>query len=432
MTLYFALLMMLTNSIHGFAFSGFPKNITLRGGVLHAIPQAIVEKLPDGTYNYSGFQIDLLERLQIFAKKDDVNLEFILSLAPTSYGDALDLVANDCNATGINENLLEDCNKFDIIVGDYYTNADRALRIEFSPPWLPSTITTVKLTGGDSGITSLSDANKYVSTVCLVKGAYLAVVVTTKFPNVKVHLCQDQAECIKDLKAEKCVLYPDDELQLTYLTVNDQSIQITRERFNTQYLVWVWSLKLPEIVRWGMKRWIYAAIQNATMDELYGKYFKPQTCPLGRAGSDCQAYCHPDHGQANPAGKCVCDSAKWTGDDCSIEVFEDFNLIPPALKILGNVMFGINAAVVMFCAIWLYFKRQTKQVKVMQPFFLSMVLLGCLVSSSTILALGIEGKRNESVDGCMLIPWLYSVGYSITIGKELVKCSLVCLENFIS
>ena len=104
-----------------------PTNITLRGGVLLAPPFAIYNEI---TNTYTGFQGDLLKSLEIFAFQDGYNLQFNLSKSPSQYGDALDLVANDCNTTN-NPNLVEDCNKFDLIIGDYYCNADRSTRVDF-------------------------------------------------------------------------------------------------------------------------------------------------------------------------------------------------------------------------------------------------------------------------------------------------------------
>ena len=60
-------------------------------------------------------------------------------------------------------------------------------------------------------------------------------------------------------------------------------------------------------------------------------------------------------------------------------------------------------------------KRNTPQVKVAQPLFLKLVLLGCIVSSSTIIAMSIEdegadkrdgdGPRVNVVPACAMIPW---------------------------
>ena len=59
--------------------------------------------------------------------------------------------------------------------------------------------------------------------------------------------------------------------------------------------------------------------------------------------------------------------------------------------------------------------------RVSQPFFLALVLIGCGISSSTIIAMAQEDEGNGPVDACMAIPWLYSVGFSITFGSLFAK-----------
>lgn len=409
----------------------FPEEIIIRAGVLHAIPYAMVQEQADGTISYQGFQIDLLQRLEAFAlTMDKVNLTFDLSPSPNKYSYALDLIANDCNTTE-KPYPLEDCQKFDMIVGDYYVNPERSLRIEFTPQWLRTTVSALKLNNNEkpSQITSLTQAEKAGAKVCLVEGAAVVVnAVQQTFPDVVVHPCTNQNECIQVLKAGDCALYPDDELQLVYRALQDSEITVTREQFKTQYNTWIMSYNLSEVVRRGMKRWLYAAIQNATVDELYAKYFEAEICTFGLAGPNCTDYCHPDHGRANREGTCVCDTLKWRGSDCSIEVAEEKNLIPRGLKITGYAMFGINVVVSVACGIWLFVQRGVKQVKVMQPLFLSLVLVGCFISSSTILALAAEsGDSNVPAKGCAWIPWLYSVGFSITIGTLFAKLRRVYL-----
>ena len=89
----------------------YPTHISLRAGVLHAPPFAYVETAGDGSISFSGFETDMLERLKTFAAQDNVTLEFDLSPSPPNYGDALDLVANDC-PEGKNDNTIE-CNQFE-------------------------------------------------------------------------------------------------------------------------------------------------------------------------------------------------------------------------------------------------------------------------------------------------------------------------------
>jgi len=212
----------------------FPTKLTLRGGVLHAPPFATVEEQPDGSFVYGGFQVDLLDRMKIFASQMNITLNFQLSPSPPMYGDAFDLVANDCNTTAVN-NTLEDCNKFDFIVANFYATPERSLRAQLSPPWLRSTISTVKYvdkTGRD--YTTLTQASEDKANVCLKEGTFYAGVVKAKFPDATYVSCPDLDGCLDALKREECVLHCDDELQLRFREATDPSLEVTREQFNTQ------------------------------------------------------------------------------------------------------------------------------------------------------------------------------------------------------
>lgn len=102
-------------------------------------------------------------------------------------------------------------------------------------------------------------------------------------------------------------------------------------------------------------------------------------------------------------GVCVCESTKWSGDACDVEVIENVNQIPPALKWLGYIMVGINFFAVLCCAIWLRLHWYTPQVRVAQPFFLFLVLIGCLISTSTIIVLAQESLTVSVEDGILSV-----------------------------
>jgi hypothetical protein len=122
----------------------------------------------------------------------------------------------------------------------------------------------------------------------------------------------------------------------------------------------------------------------------------------------CELSCDPKHGQASPEGKCICESKKWTGDDCSQEVPEDTNLIPSTITAIAYAMMEFNLLLIVFCGGWLYWKRNSSQVQVSQPFFLSLVLLGCAVSSSAIIAMGQEDPGDGPVRACMVRSAMWS------------------------
>jgi ABC-type amino acid transport substrate-binding protein len=404
----------------------FPTKITLRTGVLHAPPFANVKELDDGSFDYTGFQPDLLRQMIIFAQADNVELEILMSPAPLQYNDAFDRVANDCNTTTSPQNYLtyEQCTEFDLMAANYYATASRSMRAHLSAPILRSTISTIKYLNkapGSMDFTTLSQAESAGATVCLKEGTFYAGLVQAKFPGANFLLCPSQDDCLAALKAEQCVLSADDELQIRFRVAWDETLDVTPEHFNTQYIVWALKDDLPPITLRLFEKWMYDANTNATNDALYSKYFSKALCPAGTAGESCELPCDPDHGAANSRGVCVCASTKWSGEDCSKEVPENVNLIPPALKLTAYVMLGINVATIIGCTIWLYLYRHTPQVKGSQPFFLILVNLGCLISSSTIVVLGQEDAGDGPVRACMAIPWLYSFGFSVTFGTLFAK-----------
>lgn len=84
-------------------------------------------------------------------------------------------------------------------------------------------------------------------------------------------------------------------------------------------------------------------------------------------------------------------------------------MIPDNLKILSYAMLGINFGSIILCGFWLYWQRNSVQVRSSQPFFLALVLLGCAISTSTIIALEQEDEGEGDVPACM-------VGY-LTVGR---------------
>ena len=144
--------------------------------------------------------------MKIFASDINVTLSFQFSPSPPMYGDAFDLVANDCN-TSVNENPLEDCNKFDFIVANFYATPERTLRAKLSPPWLRSTISTIKYLDKTSpDYTTLAQASDARADVCLKNGTFYAGLVKEKFPNCNFVSCPDLDGCLQALKEEQCVV----------------------------------------------------------------------------------------------------------------------------------------------------------------------------------------------------------------------------------
>lgn len=248
--------------------------LRIRGGVLIAEPFAFIDESYQGEnagdVRYTGFQGDLLRQLTTFAMEDGYDLSFDLSLSPQNYGAALDVIANDCNTTD-NPLPLEQCGVYDFVVGDYYVNAPRSLRVDFSPAWMKSGIGSIKLierVEGTQELVTLSQLQGAEGTACVPAGAYLSTVVKGKFPSLNYIDCPSPDECTEYLRRRECGLYIDDELALKYRALLDPSLEVTGETFNTQYVVWPMSYNLDFNKRLMLKKWMYSAVSNATLDDL--------------------------------------------------------------------------------------------------------------------------------------------------------------------
>jgi len=315
-----------------------------------------------------------------------------------------------------------------VIVGNCCCNDDRHMRAEFKPCFSKTTISTIKCIHKKQGqdFATLAEANAAQATVCVPKGAHLMQVAMDKFPNANCVTCMPGDDCIEHLKDEKCVLFADDELLLHCAALQDLELQVTHELFNTQCLVWSLGKDLDRTVSKLFKKWMRAAVANATMDRLHFEHFQRERCTVGTAGLNCEKPCDPAHGTADAEGNCVCQSAKWTGDDCKAEVQEELNLLFTPLAHGACALVGINHMLVPFCGWWLFCHREQASVQVAQPSILMTILVGCVTSTSAIFLLTQEDTGDGAV-ACMACPWLCSVGFSITFGSLFARIRRICL-----
>lgn len=130
-------------------------------------------------------------------------------------------------------------------------------------------------------------------TACVPEGTYLRTVVMNKFPKANYLDCLSPLDCVSYLKEGRCQLYADDELMLKYRALNDPVLEVTGEKFNTQYIVWPIKYSLATEKSRLLKKWMYASVANATLDLLDYKYFSVKLCPLGLAGENCDLNCDP-------------------------------------------------------------------------------------------------------------------------------------------
>ena len=409
----------------------YPESIHLRASILtNTVPLAFVDESLDDddaapfSNKYQGFQPELLREIIRIAKaKDNITLTVDLEeAAPFSYSPSFFRLASDCNQT--NRHIpLEECHQYDILIGDYYGTPSRSLKTHLTPALLTTGGTAVKYVhrkGRD--IATFAEAEAVREPICLLDNSFFDDETLKIYPNVLFLRCYDHQQCLQWLKAELCVLFVEDELQLKYLTVQDPEIEIVRERFQEQYVLWPMNrVTVEQLHRDLFMTWVYESKIKGIMDDLHDQYFSVSFCPVGSAGADCNEPCNPSRGISDRFGTCVCDSTRWTGADCSIRVEEDSNSLSTSLVTICYAMVAINFFLCGACGIWVFVRRKRAQVQMAQPFFLMLILLGCVISTSTIIALAQEDPGDGPVHACMAIPWLYSVGFSITFGTLFAK-----------
>ncbi|CAJ1959348.1 unnamed protein product [Cylindrotheca closterium] len=395
----------------------YPEEITLKAGV---IPST----------SFGGFMGDLLDRLKDIALEDNVTLTVEeKTIQGSLYGPNLALISPDCNPGETVEvnGLTYNCSDYDFIIGNYWPNPERYTLVDFTPPWLTTSVSMIKYTektkNPNLDVTTLTEATRTGVPVCALESSYAERLVIGTYPDVNILHCGDSvgSSCLTMLENEDCLLIASDELYLRALQTKFPHFEMTGEHLVRQLLAWPMRKSLDPTSSFLLNKWIYAAISNQVIDQLFFEYFEKKLCPIGTAGADCELPCDPDHGSSNAQGQCVCKSIRWTGDDCSVDVPQELNLVPHIVETIAYSMFGLNAFRVLVGGIWLRVYRESPAVKYSQPGFLALVLIGCLISTSSIPAMVQEDEGDGPVPACIAIPWLYSVGFSITFGTLFAK-----------
>jgi len=104
------------------------------------------------------------------------------------------------------------------------------------------------------------------------------------------------------------------------------------------------------------------------------------------------------------------------------------------LKYVGYSLFCLITAVALMFLVWLFRNRNMPVVRVAQPIFLIMVIVGIVVLASTMIPLSFDDGGNsdqmshrEKVSMCMTVPWLASTGFTITFSALYAKTRRVNL-----
>lgn len=83
------------------------------------------------------------------------------------------------------------------------------------------------------------------------------------------------------------------------------------------------------------------------------------------------------------------------------------------------------------CLVWTYWYRSNMLVKVSQPACLYLLLLGTIISTSSLLPMSYQTGYRDSSDirvadaSCMMVPWLWGLGFTITFSSLFAKVSRV-------
>lgn len=409
----------------------YPSDVTIRAAVID-----------DPSDSYSGFQAELLEHLVRFAKEDNVSLHYRKSPVDKRYNLNLDLLkpSGKCEPRDLVSTVEAERNcsdsDIDIIVGDYWTSPGRYKNVDFTPPWLQTSVAILRVAATNNStnyeVTLLAEAVSLGTPVCMAiqedEDELSAHKVVVKLhPDLMLVRCaagagrDELVSCIDMLKAENCTLWAADEMVIRRHAINDPSLEMTPERIQHQMVAWPVRKSLDPVLAFLLNKWMYAAVSYQITQELYVKYFEEKVCRIGKSGANCDRPCNPDHGRSDSWGRCVCDNIRWAGPDCNRYRPEDLNLIRPKLKVFVYVLLAINLSLILGCSIWLYLHQHTAQVQVSHPLFLVLVLLGCTISSLSIVALAQEDEGHGPVYACMAIPWMYSVGFSITFAALFSK-----------
>merc|ERR1711981_1028184 len=144
-------------------------------------------------------------------------------------------------------------------------------------------------------------------------------------------------------------------------------------------------------------------------------------------------------------GLCVCEAvdeyAVGIGPDATCIPAENMNFITPALRGFVYFLIALTLWVAVMCLGWIYRYRNNMLVKVAQPNCLGLIILGCIVSTTSIIPMGIETEYRDSPDingadaACMAVPWLWGLGFTICFSslfakvwkvKQLYKASAQC------
>ncbi|GAB5369582.1 hypothetical protein AAMO2058_001417600 [Amorphochlora amoebiformis] len=100
------------------------------------------------------------------------------------------------------------------------------------------------------------------------------------------------------------------------------------------------------------------------------------------------------------------------------------NFLPQWLRHMGIALFLINSLTTAVLFVWTFLNWNSRIIRAAQPMFLILVLLGCLVSSATLITLSMDDKEysTDTLDSvCQGQVWLYGFGFALSYSALFAK-----------
>ena len=139
-------------------------------------------------------------------------------------------------------------------------------------------------------------------------------------------------------------------------------------------------------------------------------------------------------GSTTPDGKYMfsngntCNNEECNAPPDFLKPDEELNLLGGGLVTVGNMLVAINYAIALTFAVITFQKRKHKVIRASQPMFLYMVLMGCCISTSTIIFFGLDdgGDYDKADDvNCMFQPIFYSLGFVFSFAALFAKITRI-------
>ena len=157
---------------------------------------------------------------------------------------------------------------------------------------------------------------------------------------------------------------------------------------------------------------------------LYNWQCDEDTCTKYTAGSWTALNGWDYSGGDTPGGSFrFSDNTLVAPSDLGPPPFEEKNLLGGGLITIGTLLVVVNYGIAIVLATLTMLYNKNKVIRASQPMFLLMVLVGCCVSTTTILFFSQDDSGDYDKAGdvdCMMQPVFYSLGFTFRYARALV------------